>query len=248
MKKSVLLLFFSLGFALSVLAQHNYDNQNTLYSLNGNVGIAKNNPLDRLHLYLGNIRIEHQNPELIFQDISGSTFIGDFKYADNKLHYRWGQGIKHTFETEAYTIGDYNGVNEVKISRSGNSWFNGGNIGIGTINPDEKLTVKGKIHAEEVRVDLNVPPDYVFQKYYLGFSPLKENYKMLSLEEVEDYTKENHHLPDVPSASEIKESGLKLKEMTALLLQKIEELTLYTIEQEKRIKALEKKLGQHRNK
>ena len=58
---------------------------------------------------------------------------------------------------------------------------------------------------------------------------------MPSLEEVEAFTKANHHLPEVPSAATIKEEGLQLKEMTTLLLQKVEELTLYTIEQEKEI-------------
>lgn len=117
-----------------------------------------------------------------------------------------------------------------------------GNVGIGTNNPDEKLTVKGKIHSEEVRVDLNVPADYVFQKYFLGFSDLKSDYTMPSLEEVETFIEENHHLSGVPSAEEIIKEGLHLKEMTNLLLQKIEELTLYTIEQEKRINALEVQL------
>jgi hypothetical protein len=117
-----------------------------------------------------------------------------------------------------------------------------GNFGIGSSNPDEKLTVKGKIHAEEVRVDLNVPADYVFQKYYTGASLLKETYKMPTLEEVAAFTKKNHHLPEVPSAAQIQKEGLHLKQMTNLLLQKIEELTIYTIEQEKRINALESKL------
>lgn len=118
-----------------------------------------------------------------------------------------------------------------------------GKVGIGTTNPDSELTVDGKIHCKEVLVDLDFPaPDYVFQKYYTGFSSLKENYTMPTLEEVEAFTKENHHLPNVPSAKTIQEEGLQLKEMTNLLLQKIEELTLYTIEQEKRIKTLEGKL------
>jgi hypothetical protein len=121
---------------------------------------------------------------------------------------------------------------------------NTGYIGIGTQNPDQLLTVKGKIHSEEVIVDLSVPADYVFEKYYEGTSELKEDYKMPSLEEVEAFTKKNHHLPSVPSAATIQKEGLQLKEMTNLLLQKIEELTLYTIEQEKRIKALEKKLAE----
>ncbi len=114
-----------------------------------------------------------------------------------------------------------------------------GSVGIGTTNPDSKLTVKGKVHCQEVLVNLEVPADYVFEKYYTGASNLKENYTMPTLQEVEAYTKENHHLPNVPSAKTIQEEGLQLKEMTNLLLQKIEELTLYTIEQEKRIKRLE---------
>jgi len=119
-----------------------------------------------------------------------------------------------------------------------------GNVGIGTTNPKEKLTVRGKILCSEVEVvmESTIPADYVFQKYYTGTSALKADYVMPSLEEVEAFTKANHHLPEVPSAATIKEDGLQLKEMTTLLLQKVEELTLYTIEQEKRIKSLETKL------
>lgn len=116
-----------------------------------------------------------------------------------------------------------------------NDTNNSKNVGIGTISPDEKLTVKGKIHAEEVRVDLSVPADYVFEKYYTGKSELKADYVMPTLEEVETFTKANNHLPNIPSAKEIQEEGLHLKEMTNLLLQKIEELTLYTIEQQKQL-------------
>ena len=96
-----------------------------------------------------------------------------------------------------------------------------------------------KILAEEVQVVAQVPPDYVFQKYYTGHSTLKDDYEMLSIEDVEAYTKANHHLPEIPSAEDLQENGMNVSEMTQLLLQKIEELTLYTIEQEKRIKQLE---------
>ena len=109
-----------------------------------------------------------------------------------------------------------------------------GKVGIGTTNPDEKLTVKGKIHAEEIKVDLAVPADYVFQKYYTGKSELKSGYAMPTLAEIESFTKENHHLPNVPSAKEIQQNGLPLGEMSNVLLQKIEELTLYAIEQDKK--------------
>ena len=136
-------------------------------------------------------------------------------------------------------------------TKTHNNWkstmtFSGSRVGIGTENPDATLAVKGKIHAEEVKVDLNVPADYVFQKYFTGTSSLKADYEMLSLTEVEQFIKANHHLPDVPSAKTIQEEGLLLKEMTNLLLQKVEELTLYTIEQEKRINLLESQLKENK--
>lgn len=116
-----------------------------------------------------------------------------------------------------------------------------GMIGIGTSDPDQKLTVKGKIHTQEVLVDLNgaVAPDYVFEKYYQGQSALKSDYQMLDLKSLEAFLKQNHHLPEIPSAKKLKEDGLELKKMNLLLLQKIEELTLYTLEQQKQLDALQ---------
>ncbi|KXX71232.1 tail fiber protein [Flammeovirga sp. SJP92] len=103
----------------------------------------------------------------------------------------------------------------------------GGNVGIGTVSPDARLTVKGKIHAQEVKVTASAGtvPDYVF----------KEDYKMMPLADVEKYIKEYSHLPEVKSATQIEEEGLHLAEMNLILLKKIEELTLHTIEQEKRL-------------
>ncbi|GAB1857208.1 hypothetical protein MHTCC0001_20440 [Flavobacteriaceae bacterium MHTCC 0001] len=127
-----------------------------------------------------------------------------------------------------------------------NAYGSTGNVGIGTTDPKEKLSVEGTVLCKEVIVvnDISNPaPDYVFQKYYTGASQLKDDYTMPTLEEVEAYTKANHHLPEVPSAQTIQEDGVQLKEMSMLLLQKVEELTLYTIEQEKRIKALEAQLA-----
>jgi hypothetical protein len=99
-----------------------------------------------------------------------------------------------------------------------------GNVGIGTANPDAKLTVNGNIHAKEVKVDLSVPgPDYVFE----------ETYKLRSLTEIENYIKENKHLPEVPSAKEMEQNGVNISEMNMLLLKKVEELTLHLIELKK---------------
>jgi hypothetical protein len=101
-----------------------------------------------------------------------------------------------------------------------------GNLGINTLNPDEKLTVIGKIHAQEVRIDLNFPaPDYVFAN----------DYKLKSLKEVEEFITKNNHLPEIPSAKEIEKNGLMLAEMNMNLLKKMEEMTLYIIEMNKKL-------------
>ena len=111
---------------------------------------------------------------------------------------------------------------------------NGGNVGVGTLIPDKELTVNGTIHAKEVLVD-NLGPlaDFVF----------KPTYKLMSLYEVEQYVNANRHLPEIPSASEVEKKGLNLGEMQNKLLQKVEELTLYIIEQQKKIDHLEKIVG-----
>ena len=121
-----------------------------------------------------------------------------------------------------------------------------GKIGIGTTTPDELLTVKGKIHTQEVLVDLEgaVAPDYVFETYYNGFSEMMPEYSLISLEGLEAFLKENYHLPNVPSAETMRTEGISLKEMNLILLQKIEELTLYTLQQQKEIDALKEKISE----
>jgi hypothetical protein len=89
-----------------------------------------------------------------------------------------------------------------------------------------KLAVKGNIICEELRVQYAASwSDFVFDK----------SYKLKSLEEVESFIKENKHLPDVPSAEEVAKNGIESGKMDATLLQKIEELTLYMIEQKKQM-------------
>jgi len=64
----------------------------------------------------------------------------------------------------------------------------------------------------------------------------------MPLNKVADYVTENNHLPDVPSAEDVKKEGIDLGSMDAKLLKKIEELTLYVIQQDKRIDELQKKI------
>ncbi|NNE28944.1 MAG: hypothetical protein HKN16_04885 [Saprospiraceae bacterium] len=92
-----------------------------------------------------------------------------------------------------------------------------------------KVVIDGKVLAEEVRVQNSLDwPDYVFG----------EEYVLKSLEEVENYIEENNHLPNIPSAEEIEKEGIILGEMQTRMMEKIEELTLYIIQQQKEIDAL----------
>lgn len=111
-----------------------------------------------------------------------------------------------------------------------------GNVVIGATDPKGyKLAVAGKVIAESIKVKLSGNwPDYVFTS----------DYKLPSLQELEAYIKANQHLPGIPSAEEVAADGLVLEEMNKKLLQKVEELTLYLLEEHKRNEAQQKEIAE----
>ncbi len=131
---------------------------------------------------------------------------------------------------------NYNTGKHVRVGFGGqnSNLYVSGRVGIGTNNPDADLAVKGKIHTQEVKVDLNgaVAPDYVFL----------EDYNLKTIDEVENYIEKEGHLPNIPSAKEMEQNGIELKTMNLKLLEKIEELTLYMIEQNKKTELLQKEV------
>lgn len=113
---------------------------------------------------------------------------------------------------------------------------NNGSVGIGTLNlGNYMLAVNGKIRAKEIKVDTDWS-DFVFE----------EHYHLPTLQEVEVHIKEKGHLKEIPSAEEVAENGVNLGEMDAKLLQKIEELTLYIIQQEKQLQAQQAALAEQK--
>jgi hypothetical protein len=122
-------------------------------------------------------------------------------------------------------------------ARTENDLYVNMKLGVGTTSPTEKLTVAGKALAEEVIVKPQSEwADYVFE----------EGYDLRSLKEVARFIEEKGHLPEVPTAESVEKTGLRLGEMDATLLQKIEELTLYAIEQKKRADSLSGQLSRQR--
>ncbi len=203
---------------------------------NGNVGIGTKNPSEKLDVN-GLIRIPQANnqdnnsPGIIAQ--INDDFLYDNQYINNYAFGFHGFQDGSTTFTEpmnAYMSGYFgvdfftSGLNRMRISRDGI-------VSIGTINRQTgyKLAVNGKIKAKEIKVETGWA-DFVFNK----------DYNLPTLKDVEQHIKDKGHLKDIPSAEAVKKNGIFLGEMDAKLLQKIEELTLYTIAQQKQIEALEK--------
>ncbi|MCC9073593.1 hypothetical protein LNQ49_18605 [Flavobacterium sp. F-65] len=196
-----------------------YTDALTIKGSNANVGIGTNIPIEKFNINGGTGEGAQFDTKMALTKTSSTGNIQSAKIVLNGVDSNWGNLVfkVKTTASKAEIEDFYTDALTIKGSNA--------NIGIGTSNPDEKLTVKGKIHAQEVRIDLNFPaPDYVFAN----------DYKLKSLKEVEEFIKQNSHLPEIPSAEEIEKNGLMLAEMNMSLLKKIEELTLYTIEQDKK--------------
>ncbi|MFV1883194.1 MAG: hypothetical protein ACMZ7B_01695 [Balneola sp.] len=187
---------------------------------NGKIGIGTTSPSEKLHvngkILSDTFRSSTANTEyhhFIRNGVGAAVYINQVSTVSSEPILRLSSGTSTPNSNVKFTV------------------ENNGNVGIGTTNPDQKLTVKGKIHSEEVIVDLNVPgPDYVFE----------EDYALPSLSELEAFIKANKHLPEVPSAKEMEENGIVLGEMNMLLLKKMEEMTLYMIHAQKEIESLKK--------
>jgi hypothetical protein len=107
-----------------------------------------------------------------------------------------------------------------------------GKVGIGTDSPTELLSVNGNIKSKKVIVTQTGWADFVFA----------DDYRLLPLAEVEKFIKQHRRLPDIPSQNEVDEKGIDVGEVQARLLQKIEELTLYVIELERKLSAQQEEL------
>jgi len=179
------------------------------------------------------------NTQMLISNKSQQEFLKIFDDGNNNVYMQFGM------PNSRLVIGGYsnnpNSLNHKLFVQNGSAKIEGNiftdsNIGIGTSNfidgtDTYRLSVKGKVRAEEIKV-YNTWADYVFSS----------SYQLPTLKEVEDYISKNGHLQNVPSAKEITKNGLELGEMAKIQQEKIEELTLYLIQQNKEIEELKEQM------
>lgn len=193
------------------------------------VGVGTQNPIGKLHVHdsESSNTFMYITPANTSSGDSSSIFFGEDHDASYGMYWMY-DGSGNQMELYGKSLSTIYGPHLV-IDR------NDGDVAIGqTLASGYKLSVDGKVICEELRVNLTEDwPDYVF----------KPDYELLPLNKLESFVDENGHLPNIPSSDEMDESGLEVGEMQRLMMEKIEELTLYVIQQQKEIDELKSQLS-----
>ncbi len=204
-------------------------------SSNGDFGITSSNTNATAGQFVPNSAMK----QILKIDKSGNLFsTGNLQTstANTGLVF-WGGGEK-IVGTSDYGIQFQtgNGLSRMKVAQNGQVIIGSG---ITSFPANYKLMVEGGIITEKLKVAPRNGPDWVWPDYVFS-----KSYKLNSLDSVENFINKNSHLPDVPSAKEIGSNGFDVAEMDAKLLRKVEELTLYLIDMNKKLNEQEKEKTQ----
>lgn len=222
-------------------------NKDVLYATTaGRIGIGTSNPQKDLHVVgalvvsksrttspLSTASLEIQNTAAVIAKFKNNAASGDLTSVidvENGGGSLWRYGVSGA----GNGLGVGNGTFYFENSGRAIMTMTDRCIGMGTISPDPTyyLSVNGSIRAKSIRVNSGWA-DYVFD----------DSYKLRPLSEVGEYIKSHKHLPDVPTAAEVEQEGVDVAETQVILLKKVEELTLYILQQQAEIESLKKRVG-----
>lgn len=206
---------------------------------NGNVGINTSSPQEKF-----SIHGKHMGTTILVHADNGSNVPADLMFwaSEPGLTYS-GVGIGNNIKNYENGLsmerlntskgGSYIRLldNEINFNLVSNTGVKQQSL---TLYPNGNASLQGKFETKEIKVTLTPTADFVFD----------ENYNLPSLEDIEKHIKEKKHLPEIASAAMMEKEGVNIGEFQIKLLQKIEELTLYSIEQNKQLKSQSEKLDQ----
>lgn len=175
----------------------------------------------------GNRKLLVGGVPVINLNANGNDIYGNFRVLANHSPV-YPDGMYINYDSPGGHLSDVrfyaDGITERMIIKAAN-----GNVGIGTSTPNAKLAVNGNVLATKVKVTLDGWPDHVFNTAY----------ELPALHQVEQHIKLYQHLPGIPAAAELIKEGLDVGDMQQKQMLKIEELTLYLIEQNKKMSVQE---------
>jgi hypothetical protein len=230
----------------------------TVLNSNGFVGINNTNPTQMLHINNGAILVQGTVPGVGGAQILIGGTVGAQTYGQYGIEYQTASDVGLAYGG----LNFWKPVQSSGLAGSNNILFLSDNakVGINTTNPTAQLTVNGTTLIGDPAIVTNLPAGY---KLYVQSGILAEkvrvalasstawadyvfgkDYKLMPIAQVANYISTNQHLPGVPSATEVSKAGIDMAEMDATLLKKIEELTLYMIEQNKQLTEDKQKIAE----
>ncbi|CAM1344371.1 hypothetical protein [Tenacibaculum amylolyticum] len=209
--------------------------------VNNRIGVGIGSPAEKIHVLNGNIRVDDgkfiAKEALVLQPDARRAghpydkIVFNNNRSEEMIHFfRGNMYLHHTSNNEK---GGLIASDDALQLKGGNSTEANDRVEFLNSANEVKTTIQdGVVRTNEIRLNVSTFPDYVFAN----------DYKLMPLEEVDAFIQKNKHLPNVPTETEVVKEGMNVGQINTLLVEKVEELTLYTIQQEKKIKKQEEQI------